>query len=318
MARRVHEDIERELRAGVALLRGGAHIAQVVAHAGESEQPALLRHLSLHFGQRETEGLHHEGHRGGIEVADSVVMRQPRLRAEAQARTDRNTVADAGHGTAAAKVAGDDTKRLRARGDRRRAGLIELAHALRDVGAAEQFGGALGGKLVARTVKTIAAHARIVPRLRHGVTRRGLGHPLIIRGLEECDERHARQLFPKALDAERVGRIVGRRDLLETVEGRDDAVVRAHAARKILPEHGLETHAVEIGGRTGVTARLELGETIVDRLAIVGHALVAAFGQQRRVAGFAKAKEPELERGRAEVGDEDVHARLQVAPASSR
>ena len=55
----------------------------------------------------EAERLHHEGHGGGIEVADPVVLGQPGLRAEAHAGADRDAVADAGDGAAAAEMAGN-------------------------------------------------------------------------------------------------------------------------------------------------------------------------------------------------------------------
>src|SRR5581483_5932865 len=69
----------------------------------------------------------------------------------------------------------------------------------------------------------------------------------------------------------------------------------------------LEPDRVEIRRAAHVAAGLELREAVVDRAAVVGHALVAALREQRRRAGAVETEEPELERGRAEVGDENVH-----------
>ena len=101
-------------------------------------------------------------------------------------------------------------------------------------------------------------------------------------------------------------------DFLETVERGDHAGIGAHATGEVAAEYGLETHAVQVGRRLHVAAGAELGETIIDRLTVVGDAFVAALREQRRLARpepsrGAEAEESELERSRAEVGDEDVH-----------
>ena len=96
-------------------------------------------------------------------------------------------------------------------------------------------------------------------------------------------------------------------ELAEALERGDDALVGGNAARQVLAEDGLEAHAVQVGGRAHVAGGLELREAVVDRPAVVGHALVAALGEQRRLPRPVEAKQTELEGGRTEVGDKNLH-----------
>ena len=153
-----------------------------------------------------------------------------------------------------------------------------------------------------------------MPRLGHGVTRRGFGHPLVEGGFKERDERHARQLFLKVPDAGGIGRIVGGRDLLEALERGNHPFVGGDAASEVAAQHRLETHGVQIGGGLDVTRGLELRETSVDRLAVIRDPFVATLGQQRRPRSV-EAKETKLEGGRAKIGDENVHGQRVVGPA---
>jgi hypothetical protein len=161
-------------------------------------------------------------------------------------------------GTAAAEVAADDAQGGGAGGQRGRPELVQPAGAAGDVGPGEQLGGALGDKLVASAVEAVAPNPGRVPGRGDGVTRRGLGHPLVESRFEEGEQGHAGQLLPEAADAGRVGRIVRGRDLAEPFERRDHPVIRRHATRDVATEDGLKTHPVQVGRRGEVTAGAQL------------------------------------------------------------
>ena len=108
VAHRVHEHVERQARAGVA--RRGAPASRSRTSPLRPLMPARPDWLAEQPGHRvrvEPALLHHEQHGEDVEVADAVVLRQARLRREAEAGLDRHAVADARHARTAAQVAGD-------------------------------------------------------------------------------------------------------------------------------------------------------------------------------------------------------------------
>ena len=154
----------------------------------------------------------------------------------------------------------------------------------------------------------MAPHAGLIPGFGHGITGRGLGHPLVESGFEERHQRHAGQFLLEPSDARGVRRIVRRGDVLESLERGDHPLIGGHTAGEIAAQHRLEADAVQIRRGLDVACGLELREAVVDGPAVIGHPFIAAPGQQRR-SRFVKAEETELEGGRAEIGDKDVHGR---------
>ena len=126
---------------------------------GEDVEDLVERHAGLAEDDRQGED---------VEVAHAVVVRQPRLRAHAQAARDRLAVADRAERRAAAEVAGDHL----------------------EVVAAEQLGHPAGDVAMAGPVEPPAADAELGrPLVGDGVPLVGLGDRPVEAGLERGDQR---------------------------------------------------------------------------------------------------------------------------------
>ena len=94
VADRVDEDIEGEPRAGVASGGRLLQVADVSAQAADAREARPARQQVRHRVGVEPSLLHHEQRGEHVEVADAVVLRQARLRRQAEAGFDGDSVAD--------------------------------------------------------------------------------------------------------------------------------------------------------------------------------------------------------------------------------
>src|SRR5690606_8049321 len=87
------------------------------------------------------------------------------------------------------------------------------------------------------------------------------------------------------------------------------AFIESHATGDVLSDYGFKTDRSEFafaGERAGV---FELREAILNRLRIISHALEAAF-VQKALGPVREVEQAPLERGRADIGDENFHSRI--------
>src|SRR4029450_11700833 len=80
----------------------------------------------------------------------------------------------------------------------------------------------------------------------------------------------------------------------------------APAAGHTFGQHRLESHGREVAFILNDAALLQFAQTFLNRLGIIADALEAAFMQQAFL-GVRKIEQAPLERGGAEIGDEDFH-----------
>ena len=79
-----------------------------------------------------------------------------------------------------------------------------------------------------------------------------------------------------------------------------------HAAAEILAKNGLETYRFDFFRAGNDAVALKRGQGVINHRGVVGHPFVAALGNHLATVPV-HAEETVLERGRAEVGDEDEH-----------
>ena len=147
------------------------------------------------------------------------------------------------------------------------------------------------------------------PRFRHGVTLRSFGRELVKRRFKQRDQRHVRHPLREQFDAGDVGRIVRRRQAVVISHRLQHALVQPHAAGDVFGDDGFETDGAQFAfARDGVRL-FQLGEAVLNRLGIIGHALKAAL-VQKALGVVREIKQPPLERGRTDIGDENLHLNL--------
>src|SRR5262245_9938703 len=125
-------------------------------------------------------------------------------------------------------MTGDDTQGGSVNG-RLAAVAIELPRPLRDVFAAQQFGGAFSNEFMAGAMEAPTPDAQVMPGLRHSVAHRRLGRPLVKSSLEEANQRRAWHPLGKEPDAGNVRWIVGWCDVVAEFHRLNDSFIQPHA-----------------------------------------------------------------------------------------
>jgi hypothetical protein len=129
---------------------------------------------------------------------------------------------------------------------------------------------------------------------------------LVKRGFEQADERRARHALGEEPDAGDVRRIMRGRDAVECLHRLHSLFVESYAAIEPLGHDGFESDRSQVFLTRDGAAVFQPGKTILNRPGIIGYTLEAAFVQQALLV-VGEIEQPPLERGRADVGDEDFH-----------
>ena len=210
-----HEHVERQLCPLVSLGGRFLQIAHVAADSAQAQQSAPLGQIVQELIERFAGPLQQDPQGIGIEIADTVVVRQPTLRAQPHRGCHALTVA------------------YRAQ----RVGATQVARNQPQVVAPQNLGRPCGDVTMARPV--IAKPADIVllgPFPRHRVVPVPLGNRLVKARFESRHQRHLGQLVAQDSHRRHVGRIVGRRDRAHLFHRRQQrGVDNLHPARSFPP-----------------------------------------------------------------------------------
>lgn len=217
----------------------------------------------------------------------------------APARVDGLAIEDGGDGGAAAEMAGDEPE---------------------PAGAA-QLRAALGDVAMAGAVEAVAAHAVLgFPLVRHGEADIVLRQIIVERGLEGADARQIGMRAMEATDGGDVGGIVRGQQRVDFLHGGEHARVEQLRAGDVARHDGLEPD----GGEMAKTAEVLLnqcdGGVVIGEIArafllrpgadldvINGVRCADAFDAAARKEALGRhLEQAELERGAADIGDEDL------------
>ena len=235
VAHRVDEDIEGELRARMACGRRLFQVANVAAQPADARESRLRGQQRRHRVGVEVALLHDEERREHVEIADAVILRESRLRRQAEAGFNSHAVTNARHAGTAAEMAGD------------------VAHASREQGLH-----ALCGRTVARPVEPVTADAqRFLPFVRNGIGGGRGWHPFEKRRLEQRDQRRPGQHAAEGPHRGHVWRVVRGRQERHCLHGRQHLVVDEAGAGDGSRMHGFEADRGQVGQTAQWAARTD-------------------------------------------------------------
>ncbi len=104
---------------------------------------------------------------------------------------------------------------------------------------------------------------------------------------------------------------MGRRNLRQSVQGLQHAVIRFNTSGQVLPQDGLESDRVQVVDAGQMAVLNQFGQGVLNDRPEILHPLVSTFRDNRLKLPF-HLKETVLEGGRSQVGGEYLHSGKQA------